>query len=56
MAADVDAPTSSPQDVAALALGGVESGAYEVPPDDLSQRVKAGLATGIETLHPQLVK
>ncbi|KUN18218.1 MULTISPECIES: SDR family oxidoreductase [Streptomyces] len=56
MAADVDAPKSSPKDVAALAIGGVESGAYEVLADDLSRRVKAGLAADIETLYPQLVK
>ncbi|MER6684000.1 SDR family oxidoreductase [Streptomyces olivaceoviridis] len=56
MAADVDAPKSSPKDVAALAIGGVESGAYEVLADDLSRRVKASLAADIETLYPQLVK
>jgi short-subunit dehydrogenase len=56
MAADVDAPKSSPKEVAALAIGGVESGAYEVLADDLSRRVKAGLAADIEALYPQLVK
>ena len=56
MAAGVDAAKSSPRDVAALAIDGVESGAYEVLADDLSRRVKAGLAAGIETLYPQLMK
>ncbi|MEV5956171.1 SDR family oxidoreductase [Streptomyces sp. NPDC051987] len=56
MAAGVDAAKSSPKDVAALAIDGVESGAYEVLADDLSRRVKAGLAADIETLYPQLVK
>ncbi|MEU1162737.1 SDR family oxidoreductase [Streptomyces sp. NPDC005921] len=56
MAAGVDAAKSSPKDVAALAIDGVESGAYEVLADDLSRRVKAGLAAEIETLYPQLVK
>ncbi|MCG7205559.1 SDR family oxidoreductase [Streptomyces arenae] len=56
MAADVDAAKSSPEAVAALAVDGVESGAYEVLADDLSRRVKAGLAADIETLYPQLGK
>ncbi|MEU5312269.1 SDR family oxidoreductase [Streptomyces sp. NPDC021562] len=56
MAAGVDAAKSSPKDVAALAIDGVESGVYEVLADDLSRRVKAGLAADIETLYPQLVK
>lgn len=56
MAAGVDAAKSSPEAVAALAVDGVESGAYEVLADDLSRRVKAGLAADIETLYPQLVK
>lgn len=56
MTAGVDAAKSSPTDVAALAIDGVESGAYEVLADDLPRRVKAGLAADIETLYPQLVK
>ncbi|MFF3909720.1 SDR family oxidoreductase [Streptomyces sp. NPDC001848] len=56
MAAGVDAAKSSPKEVAALAIDGVESGAYEVLADDLSRRVKAGLAADIETLYPQLVE
>ncbi|MER6688408.1 SDR family oxidoreductase [Streptomyces minutiscleroticus] len=54
MAADVDAPKSSPRDVAALALDGVESGAYEVLADDVTRRVKAGLAADPAALYPQL--
>ncbi|MEU6670357.1 SDR family oxidoreductase [Streptomyces sp. NPDC046727] len=54
MAADVDAPKSSPQGVAALALDGVETGAYEVLADDISRQVKAGLSGDLAALYPQL--
>ncbi|QIY68902.1 SDR family oxidoreductase [Streptomyces sp. RLB1-33] len=52
----VDAPKSDPRDVAALALNGVETGAYEVLADDVSRQVKAGLAGGLAGLYPQLPK
>ncbi|MEU0256465.1 SDR family oxidoreductase [Streptomyces sp. NPDC006184] len=54
MAAHVDAPKSSPRDVAALALAGVESGAYEVLADDVSRQVKAALSGDLAALYPQL--
>ncbi|OLZ74870.1 short-chain dehydrogenase [Streptomyces sp. IMTB 2501] len=56
MAANVDAPKSTPQDVAALALDGVESGAYEVLADDLTRSVKAGLSADLASLYPQLTE
>ncbi|MER6547486.1 SDR family oxidoreductase [Streptomyces sp. NPDC001118] len=54
MASNVDAPKSTPQDVAALALDGVESGAYEVLADDVTRNVKAGLSGDLAALYPQL--
>ncbi|MFF8865386.1 SDR family oxidoreductase [Streptomyces sp. NPDC015139] len=54
MAAHVDAPKSSPGDVAALALDGVESGAFEVLADDVSRQVKAGLSGDLAAMYPQL--
>lgn len=44
MAAHIDAPKTSPRDVAAQALDGVEAGAAEVLADDVTRGVKAGLA------------
>ncbi|MFD3306887.1 SDR family oxidoreductase [Streptomyces sp. NPDC058694] len=55
MAAKIDAPKSSPEDVAAQALDGIESGAFEVLADDLSRQVKSGLSADISVLYPQLV-
>lgn len=55
MAAKVDAPKSSPGAVAAQALDGIESGAYEVLADDLSRQVKARLSEDLGVMYPQLV-
>ncbi|MFH9088709.1 MULTISPECIES: SDR family oxidoreductase [unclassified Streptomyces] len=54
MAAHVDGPKSAPRDVAALALDGVEAGAYEVLADDISRQVKAGLSGDLAAMYPQL--
>jgi NAD(P)-dependent dehydrogenase (short-subunit alcohol dehydrogenase family) len=55
MAAKVDAPKSSPESVAAQALDGIESGAFEVLADDLTRQVKAQLAQDLGVMYPQLV-
>ncbi|GGU97602.1 short-chain dehydrogenase [Streptomyces filipinensis] len=54
MASGIDAPKSAPGAVAALALDGVEAGAYEVLADDLTRSVKAGLSQDLAALYPQL--
>lgn len=54
MTRDVDAPKLDPADVVRTAYDGLESGAYEILADDLSARVKAGLAGPLEALYPQL--
>ncbi|MFE4992994.1 SDR family oxidoreductase [Streptomyces mirabilis] len=54
MAAHVDGPKSSPESVAAQALDGIESGAFEVLADDLTRQVKARLAEDLGVMYPQL--
>ncbi|MEU9477893.1 SDR family oxidoreductase [Streptomyces sp. NPDC048191] len=54
MTSKIDAPKSTPGDIAALALDGVEAGAYEVLADDISRSVKAGLSGDLVALYPQL--
>lgn len=54
MAAHVDAPKSTPEGVAAQALDGIESGAFEVLADDVTRQVKAGLSAEGGALYPQL--
>ena len=54
MAKSVEAPKLAPADVVRTAYDGLEAGSYEVLADELSARVKAGLAAPIEALYPQL--
>jgi NAD(P)-dependent dehydrogenase (short-subunit alcohol dehydrogenase family) len=54
MTTNVEAPKSTPGDIAALALDGVEAGAYEVLADDITRSVKAGLSGDLAALYPQL--
>lgn len=52
LVARVDAPKPDPREVAALALHGVERGAYEVLADDVPRQAKAGLAGDLATRLP----
>ena len=54
MTAKVDAPKSAAVDVAAAALDGVETDAFEVLADDVSRGVKSALSGDITLLYPQL--
>ena len=54
MAAHVDAPKTSPAEVARLALDGIEADAFEVLVDELSRQVKRGLSSDLTALYPQL--
>jgi NAD(P)-dependent dehydrogenase (short-subunit alcohol dehydrogenase family) len=54
MTAKIDAPKVTPESVAAQALDGIESGAFEVLADDLTRQVKDGLAADLAALYPQL--
>ncbi|MFD0439998.1 SDR family oxidoreductase [Streptomyces chartreusis] len=54
MTTGVEAPKTSPEVVAALALDGVESDAYEVLADEVSRNVRAGLSGDLAVLYPQL--
>lgn len=54
MAIGVDSPKLAPADVVRAAYDGVEAGEFEVLADDLSRRVKAGLAGPLKVLYPQL--
>jgi hypothetical protein len=45
MTRGLDAPKSSPADVARVTLEGVEAGAFEVLADDISKQIKQSLST-----------
>jgi NAD(P)-dependent dehydrogenase (short-subunit alcohol dehydrogenase family) len=54
MTAGIDAPKSSPDDVAAQTLAGVESGAFEVLADEVSRNVRGALSADLTALYPVL--
>ncbi|QIZ99807.1 SDR family oxidoreductase [Leifsonia sp. PS1209] len=54
MAAHADGPKMLPGDLVAAVYDAVEAGAYEVVADDISARIKSGLAAPIEVLYPEL--
>ena len=54
MAAGVDAPKASPDDVAGQALAAVEAGAFEVLADDTSRYVRGALSADLTALYPTL--
>jgi NAD(P)-dependent dehydrogenase (short-subunit alcohol dehydrogenase family) len=56
LTADRDAAKSDPRTIAALALDGIETGAYEVLGDDITRQVKTLLAGDLAGLYPRLAK
>jgi hypothetical protein len=54
LVAHVDAPKTSPAEVARQALDGIEANAAEVLVDEVSRQVKRGLSGDLGALYPQL--
>jgi NAD(P)-dependent dehydrogenase (short-subunit alcohol dehydrogenase family) len=54
LTAGIQAPKSSPKDIARIAIDGIEAGLYEIVADDTSRNVQQGLSGGISSLYPQL--
>jgi NAD(P)-dependent dehydrogenase (short-subunit alcohol dehydrogenase family) len=55
LVAHIDAPKTSPDEVARQALDGIEADAAEVLVDEVSRQVKRGLSGDLLGLYPQLV-
>jgi NAD(P)-dependent dehydrogenase (short-subunit alcohol dehydrogenase family) len=54
MARAVAGPKNDPREVARQAVAGIEAGAYEILVDEVTRRVKSGLAGDLTALYPQL--
>ena len=54
MAAGVDAPKASPDDVATQALAGVGAGAFEVLADDANRYVRGARCSDLTAMYPAL--
>ncbi|MCG7203216.1 SDR family oxidoreductase [Streptomyces arenae] len=53
MAAHAEGPKAKPQEIAAAALDGVESGAYEVLADDITRWAKGALSGDLAAMYAQ---
>ncbi|MFK0150773.1 SDR family oxidoreductase [Streptomyces sp. NPDC090499] len=53
MAAHADGPKAKPEDIAAAALDGVESGAHEVLADDITRWAKGALSGDLAAMYAQ---
>ena len=56
MAAGLNSPKSSPDDVAAQTLAGVAAGAFEVLADDTSRHVRSALSADLTAMYPGLAQ
>ncbi|WP_172256551.1 SDR family oxidoreductase [Saccharibacillus deserti] len=54
MTAGLETTKSSPQDIARIAIDGIEAGLYEILADDISRQVQQGLAGGVAALYPDM--
>ena len=54
MAAGINAPKSSPDDVARQTLDGIDAGLHEVLADEVSRTVRAALSSELVALYPAL--
>jgi len=56
MTARVDGPKAKAEDIAAAALDGIESGAYEVLADDITRWAKGALSGDLAAMYQQLAQ
>ena len=54
LARHVTEPKSDPDDIARIALDGIEAGETEIVADEISKQVLAGLSAGVRGLYPQV--
>ena len=56
MTAGIEAPKSSPADIAKIAIDGIESDSFEIVADDVSRGIQSVLSGGVAAIYPQLAK
>ncbi|MEH7253774.1 SDR family oxidoreductase [Neobacillus niacini] len=54
MTSSLEVPKSNPEDIAKIAIDGLESDSFEIVADDVSRTVQKGLAGGVSALYPHL--
>ncbi|MFB9274538.1 SDR family oxidoreductase [Cohnella cellulosilytica] len=54
MTAGIDAPKSSPADIAKIAIDGIASDSLEIVADEVSRKIQQALAGGVAAIYPQI--
>lgn len=54
MTSSLEVPKSNPEDIAKIAVDGLESDSFEIVADDVSRKIQRNLAGGISSIYPHL--
>ncbi|MEH7072560.1 SDR family oxidoreductase [Neobacillus drentensis] len=54
MTSSLEVPKSNPEDIAKIAVDGLESDSFEIVADDVSRKIQKNLAGGVSAIYPHL--
>lgn len=54
MTSSLEVPKSNPEDIAKIAIDGLESDSFEIVADDVSRKIQRDFAGGVSALYPHL--
>lgn len=54
MTSSLEVPKSNPEDIAKIAIDGLESDSFEIVADDVSRKIQRNLAGGVSAIYPHL--
>jgi NAD(P)-dependent dehydrogenase (short-subunit alcohol dehydrogenase family) len=54
LTSSLEVPKSNPEDIAKIAIDGLESDSFEIVADDVSRKIQRNLAGGVSAIYPHL--
>jgi NAD(P)-dependent dehydrogenase (short-subunit alcohol dehydrogenase family) len=54
MTSSLEVPKSNPEDIAKIAIDGLESDSFEIVADDVSRKIQRNLSGGVSAIYPHL--
>ncbi|TWE08031.1 NADP-dependent 3-hydroxy acid dehydrogenase YdfG [Neobacillus bataviensis] len=54
MTSSLEVPKSNPEDIAKIAVDGIESDSFEIVADDVSRKIQRAFAGGVSAIYPHL--
>jgi NAD(P)-dependent dehydrogenase (short-subunit alcohol dehydrogenase family) len=54
MTSSLEVPKSNPEDIAKIAIDGIESDSFEIVADDVSRKIQRNFAGGVSAIYPHL--